>query len=149
MCRARDGGAGEGSGGKDAAGHRGVGEMELEISQGRVVVETENCQAKASGLCPKDWSPGGAPRRSPSDTVVGTGEWAPAALLPCRRQPGRSGEHVRSSPSGAPEGRRCPSPDPLGAARTRGHSSEAGAAHPPGEGGARSGQVKLARNPQS
>lgn len=139
-------GLGWAAGGKT---QQGTGEMELERSQGRVVVETESCQAKPSGLCPKDWSPRSAPRRSPSDTVVGTGEQAPAALLPCRQQPSRSGERVRSFPSGAPEGRRCPSPDPLGAARTRGHSSEAGAAHPPGEGAASSGHVKLAWNPQS
>ena len=57
-----------GYGGRDAAGHRGVGQIELERSQGRVVVEAKNCQAKAAGLCPKDWSPGGAPRRSRNDT---------------------------------------------------------------------------------
>ena len=55
-------------------------------------------------------------------TLVGTGERAPAVLLPCRRQPGRSEERMHSFPSGAPQGRRCLSPDPHGSARTRGHS---------------------------
>lgn len=55
-------------------------------------------------------------------TLVGTGERAPAVLLPCRRQPSRSGERMHSFPSGTPQGRRCPSLDPRGAARTRGHS---------------------------
>ena len=45
-----------------------MGQIELDRSQGRVVVEAKNCQAKAARLCPKDWGPGGAPRRSRNDT---------------------------------------------------------------------------------
>lgn len=111
-----------GYGGRDAAGHRGVGDIELERSQARVVVEAKNCQAKASGLCPKDWNPG-VPQGGHALTLWWAQVRGPLlSCCPVDGNPEGLGSVCICSPQVPRQGRRCPSPDPLGAARTRGHS---------------------------
>ena len=125
-----------------------MGEMELERSQGKMVVETKNCQAKAPGLCPKDQEPKGCPEVVTRWQCVGHRREGTCHLAEPQAA-SRQVWGVCAFPTGAPRCRRCPSPDPLGAARAwRGRARRLEQCTPHGKAGASRKEVKLARNPQ-
>lgn len=137
-------------GGIDAAGPRGMGEMELERSQGKMVVGGDKgLPGQVPGLCPKDQEPRGCPEEVTRWQCVGHRQESTCHLAE-PQDVSRQVWGVYAFPPGAPRYRRCPSPDPLGAARAwRSRDRRLEQCTPHGKAGARRKEVKLARNPQT
>lgn len=89
-----------------AEGNEGDG---MRSSQGRMVLETKNCQAKPLGSVLRTaGSPRDVLKQSADGSVPGRDEGTATTLLNCRLQPRRSGKHVHipRMPGGA--GAACP-----------------------------------------